>query len=41
MERWHDFSERAATALRARFGETVVVVKQLWVTTATRPIVGE
>ena len=35
-ERWRDYTERAASALRARFGPSFVVVKQMWVVTATR-----
>ena len=35
-ERWHDYTDRAAAALRARFGPSFVVVKQMWVVTATR-----
>jgi SAM-dependent methyltransferase len=37
MERWHDFTDRAAAALRARFGPSIVVVKQMWVVTSARP----
>ena len=34
---WRDFTDRAATTLRERFGNTIISVKQAWVATGTAP----
>jgi SAM-dependent methyltransferase len=39
-DRWRSFTDQAAVTLRARFGDTIVVERQMWVATGAAPRLG-